>query len=89
MFRLLTLLCAIHILGCGADDIEEHEPIKFVSASPPFYTEIATGGTIKVTFDGKPTDVHASEGTVAVAGKTATITGPVVPPFIWTTITQS
>ena len=79
---LLTGLLAISMLtGCGGDDDTEAEPIpaNFVSATPPPGGEIAANGSIIVTFDNPPTDVTVSAGTVTVAGKTATITGPFTP----------
>ena len=48
-------------------------------ATPPG-GEIAPNGTITVTFDNPPANVTVSAGTVTVAGKTATIRGPFVPP---------
>ena len=86
LFRNLVLLLAgllaVSILaGCGADDdivTDEPVPANFVSATPPG-GEIAANGSITVTFDNAPTNVEASAGTVTVAGKTATITGPFNP----------
>ena len=79
---LLVGLLAVSILaGCGADDdivTDEPVPANFVSASPPG-GDIAANGSITVTFDNAPTNVEASAGTVTVAGKTATITGPFNP----------
>ena len=84
LFRNLTLLLiglfAVSMLaGCGgADDIDEPVPVNFVSATP-MAGEIAANGTITIIFDNPPTDVTVSFGTVTVAGKTATITGPFTP----------
>ena len=77
---LLTGLLAVSMLaGCGGDDdTDESVPVNFVSATPPG-GEIAANGMITVTFDNPPTDVTVSAGTVTVAGKTATITGPFTP----------
>ena len=47
----------------------------FVSATPPG-GEIAANGTISISFDNAPADVTVSEGTVTVAGKTVTVSGP-------------
>ena len=58
----------------------------FVSAAPPG-GEIAANGTITVTFDNAPADVTVSAGTVTVAGKTATITGPFTPGPLALTVT--
>ena len=82
LFRTLALLLAglltlSLIVGCGGDEDEEIEivPTNFVSATPPG-GEIAANGSITVTFDKAPADVTVSAGTVTVAGKSATITGP-------------
>ena len=77
------------IVGCGGDDDggdEEAAPAFFVSAAPPG-GEIAANGSITVTFDNAPADVTVSAGTVTVAGKTATITGPFTPGPLPLTVT--
>ena len=83
LFRTFALLLAALfalslIAGCGGDgeDEEEAAPANFVSASPAAGSEIAANATITVTFDNAPADVTVTAGTVNVAGKTATITGP-------------
>ena len=53
-------------------------PANFVSATPPG-GEIAANGTITLVFDNPPADVTVSAGTVTIAGKTATISGPFTP----------
>ena len=64
------------LAGCGdIDDTDEPVPVNFVAANPPG-GEIFPLGTITVTFDNTPVEVRVSRGTVTVAGKTATITGP-------------
>ena len=84
LFRNLTLLLiglftVSMLAGCGgADDIDEPVPVNFVSATP-MAGEIVANGTITIIFDNPPTDVTVSFGTVTVAGKTATITGPFTP----------
>ena len=85
MFRTLALLMAallaVYVIGCGGgDDEEETEaaPAAFQSANPPG-GEVAANGTISVTFDNAPSGVSVTAGTVTVAGKTATITGPFTP----------
>ena len=87
---LLAFLLAVSMLvGCGEDDdtlTDEPVPANFVSASPPG-GDIAANGRITVTFDNHPTDVTVSVGTVTVAGKTATITGPFRPGPLALTIT--
>ena len=78
---LLTGLLSVSMLaGCGGDDdIDEEAALaNFISATPPG-GEIAANGTVTVTFDNAPADVTVSAGTVTVAGKTATITGPFTP----------
>lgn len=86
MFRTFALLLAALfalslIVGCGGDDETEEEeaaPAAFQSASPAGGSTIAANASITVTFDNPPGDgVTASAGTVsAVAGRSATITGP-------------
>jgi hypothetical protein len=86
---LLAALFALSLMvGCGGDteDTEETAPAAFVSANPPG-GEIAANGTITVTFDNAPADVTVSAGTVTVAGKSATITGPFTPGPLALTIT--
>ena len=93
MFRtfalLLTGLLTVSMLtGCGGDDDgdEEAPPANFVSANPPG-GDIAANGTITVTFDDAPSDVTVSAGTVTVAGRSATITGPFRPGPLVLTLT--
>ena len=93
LFRTFALLLAgllamSLIVGCGDDDTEEEEaaPANFVSATPPG-GDIAANGSITVTFDNAPADVTVSAGTVTVAGKSATITGPFTPGALALTIT--
>ena len=86
LFRTFALLMAglftlTLIVGCGGGDDETEEeaaPANFVSASPAG-GEIAANGSITVTFDNAPGDVTVTAGSVTVAGKTATITGPFTP----------
>ena len=84
LFRSFVLLLAgvptvSMLTGCGdIDDTDEPVPVNFVSATPPG-GEIAANGTITVTFDNTPVDLTVSRAIVAVAGKTATITGPFTP----------
>ena len=83
---LAGVLTVSTLAGCGdIDDTDEPVPVNFVSATPPG-GEIAANGTIMVTFDNPPTDVTVSAGTVTVAGKTATITGPFTPGLLPLTI---
>ena len=84
----VVLLGIFVVVGCGSDEdrVEDRVPVSFVSATPPGGA-IAANGTITVTFDGEPEDVTVSAGTVTVAGKTATITGPFTPGPLALTIT--
>lgn len=83
MFRTFALLLAAMfalslMVGCGGDDTEEETeaaPAAFVSATPAG-GDLAANGSVAVVFDNAPGDVSASAGTVAVAGKQATVTGP-------------
>ena len=93
LFRTFALLLAglfalSLMVGCGGDSETEEEaaPAAFVSANPPG-GEIAANGTITVTFDNAPADVTVSAGTVTVAGKSATITGPFTSGALALTIT--
>ena len=79
----LFLLCvfAFSIVGCFLRrDQDEEEPedviASVVSVSPPSGSNLPVNGSITVTFDNPPNTVIASSGTVSVAGKIATITGP-------------
>ena len=76
---LLAGLLAVSMLaGCGGDDdpgTDKPVPVNFVSASPSG-GQIATNGTITITFDNAPGEVRVSAGTVKITGKTAAITGP-------------
>lgn len=87
---LLAGLLAVSMLaGCGGDDdtiTDEPVPVNFISASPSG-GQIATNGTITVTFDNAPGEVMVSTGTVKITGKTAAITGPFTPGAFGLTIT--
>ena len=93
MFRtfalLMAALLAVYVIGCGGGDDEETAeapPAAFESATPPG-GEVAANGTISVTFDNAPSGVSVTPGTVTVAGKVATITGPFTPGPLALTIT--
>ncbi len=93
LFRTFALLLAglfalSLMVGCGGDSETEEDaaPANFVSATPPG-GDIAANGSITVTFDNAPADVTVSAGTVTVAGKSATITGPFTPGALALTIT--
>ena len=87
-FLLAGLFALSLIVGCGGDSETEEDaaPANFVSATPPG-GDIAANGSITVTFDNAPADVTVSAGTVTVAGKSATITGPFTPGALALTIT--
>ena len=87
-FLLAGLFALSLIVGCGGDPDpdEDAAPANFVSATPPG-GDIAANGSITVTFDNAPADVTVSAGTVTVAGKSATITGPFPPGALALTIT--
>ena len=87
-FLLAGLFALSLMVGCGGDSETEEEaaPANFVSANPPG-GDIAANGSITVTFDNAPADVTVSAGTVTVAGKSATITGPFPPGALALTIT--
>ena len=87
-FLLAGLFALSLIVGCGGDSETEEDaaPAAFVSATPPG-GDIAANGSITVTFDNAPADVTVSAGTVTVAGKSATITGPFTPGALALTIT--
>ena len=87
LLSLAGLLAVLMLNGCGADeDREEPVPVNFVSATPTG-GEIGPNEWITVTFDNPPTDLRVSNGTVATAGKTATITGPFTSGALVLTIT--
>lgn len=74
----IGFLAVSMLAGCGGDDdtvTDEPAPVNFVSASPS-NGQIATNGTITVTFNNAPSEVIVSPGTVKITGKTAAITGP-------------
>ena len=87
-FLLAGLFALSLMVGCGGDSETEEDaaPANFVSATPPG-GDIAANGSITVTFDNAPADVTVSAGTVTVAGKSATITGPFPPGALALTIT--
>lgn len=82
LFRRFVFLAGVLIVSlltaCGGDDIK-NDDIYFGYSVPlanPPGGEITTDTIITVTFNYAPVDVRVSVGTVTVAGKTATITGP-------------
>ena len=94
VFRTLALLMAgllaVYMIGCGGDEEEddgEAAPAAFVSANPPNGSEIASNGSITVTFDNAPADVTVTDGVASPAGKTVTINGPFTPGALSLTIT--
>ena len=88
LFRTFALVLAalfalsLIVAGCGGGDEEEDAAAAdaaFQSATPAS-GDLASNGSITVTFDNDPGDVTASAGTVAgSSGKTRTISGPFTP----------
>jgi len=82
LFRIFALVFAALfalslIVGCGGDDDEEEAAADAAfSSAAPASGDLASNGTITVTFDNDPGDVTASQGTVAGSGKSRTISGP-------------
>ena len=81
MFRTFALVLAALfalslIVGCGGGEEEEEAAADAAfSSATPASGDLASNGSITVTFDNDPGDVTASAGTVSGAGKTRTITG--------------
>jgi hypothetical protein len=83
---------ALSVVGCFLRrDQDEEEPedviASVVSVNPASGSTISPDATITVTFDNPPNTVIASSGTVSVAGKIATITGPFTPGSLVLTLT--
>lgn len=84
LFRTFALVFAALfalslIVGCGGDDEDDggEAPAASFSSATPASGDLASNGTITVTFDNDPGDVTASPaGTVAGSGKSRTISGP-------------
>ena len=77
-FFLLILIC-VGISGCSGDSVtDEPIPANFISATPPS-GEIYPLASIEVLFDKPPIDVVVNFGTVTVAGRIATVSGPFTP----------
>ena len=93
LFRIFALLLASlltvsMLTGCGGDDSEERvASANFVTATPPAGSTIIPNGSIILTFDNAPADVTISAGTIKVAGKSATITGPFTAGFLTLIVT--
>ena len=95
MFRTFALLLASlltvpMLTGCGGDDGDSEERVasaNFVTATPPAGSTIIPNGSIILTFDNAPADVTISAGTIKVAGKSATITGPFTAGFLTLIVT--
>ena len=87
LLLLAGVLAVSMLAGCGdIDDTDEPVPVSFVSATPTG-GEINPNEWITVTFDNTPTNLTANAGTVTVAGKTATISGPFTPGPLALTLT--
>ena len=93
LFRTFALVLAALfalslVVGCGGGEEEEETAADaaFVSATPAS-GDLASNGSISITFDNDPGDVTVSAGTVTPSGKTRTITGPFTPGALSLTIT--
>ena len=58
------------------DETSQPVTVNFVSADPPNGSIIEPDATITVTFDDVPSNVAVNHGTVGIADRTATISGP-------------
>ena len=93
LFRTFALVLAALfalslVVGCGGGDEEEEAAADaaFASATPAS-GDLASNGSITVTFDNDPGTVTASAGAVSGAGKTRTIAGPFTPGALSLTLT--
>ena len=76
---LAGLLVVSMLASCSGDDEILIEPgWDFVSATPSSGSTIAANASITITFNNyvSAADVRVNPGTVKVAGKTVTVTGP-------------
>lgn len=73
---------AVYISDCShnANKIQEEMPVNLLSVEPPNGSDVQLLGSITLTFDGVPTDVTSTMGTVTVSGKTVVIGGFSVSP---------
>ncbi len=76
---LLIVTCFL-LAGCDflepTDSTVPSVTVNFVSADPPNGSTIKPDETITVTFDDVPGSVAVNQGTVGIADRTATISGP-------------
>ncbi len=92
LFRTFALVFAALfalslVVGCGGgEEEEEAAPDAAFSSATPASGDLASNGSITVTFDNDPGDVQASAGAVSGAGKTRTIAGPFTPGALSLTI---
>ena len=92
LFRTFALVFAALfalslVVGCGGgEEEEEAAPDAAFSSATPASGDLASNGSITVTFDNDPGDVTASAGAVSGAGKTRTIAGPFTPGALSLTI---
>ena len=93
LFRTFALVLAALfalslVVGCGGGEEEEEAAADaaFASATPAS-GDLASNGSITVTFDNDPGTVTASAGAVSGAGKTRTIAGPFTPGALSLTLT--
>lgn len=80
---LILMLIPFLFAGCGADDIDEPAPVKFLSAdppaqslNPPVYGNLWYSSKITLTFDGNPKNIRVSHGNIAYGDKIIVVTGP-------------
>ena len=93
LFRTFALVFAALfalslMVGCGGGDGDGDTaaPDAAFSSATPASGDLASNGSITVTFDNDPGDVTASAGAVSGAGKTRTIAGPFTPGALSLTI---
>ena len=90
-FEVAVSLCVGVIFLCGMESCTEDsiltEPVLFLETEPSNGSEIVPNSTIIARFDGEPTDLRVSTGTVAVKGETAEINGPFTPGILNLTLT--
>ena len=72
---LLAAILAIYVSSCNFRD----EPVEFLSAIPPAGSTLQKNDTIFITFNGEPTGLTVSNGTVVASGVNAIISGPFTP----------
>lgn len=73
---------AVYISDCShnANKIQEEMPVNLLYVDPPNGGDAESLSAITLTFDGVPTDVTSTMGTVTVSGKTVVISGFFISP---------